>query len=40
MKTLSIVTPCYNEEGNIAVLIGRVRKLMAQLPAYDYEHLF
>ena len=40
MKTLSIVTPCYNEEGNIAVLIGRVRELMAQLPAYDFEHLF
>ena len=40
MKTLSIVTPCYNEEGNIAVLIGRVRELMAQLPAYDFEHIF
>jgi glycosyltransferase involved in cell wall biosynthesis len=40
MKTLSIVTPCYNEEGNIAVLIGRVRELMRQLPAYNYEHLF
>jgi glycosyltransferase involved in cell wall biosynthesis len=40
MKTLSIVTPCYNEEGNVAVLIGRVRELMAQLPAYQYEHIF
>ena len=24
MKTLSIVTPCYNEEGNIVELIGKV----------------
>ncbi|MEI6107470.1 MAG: glycosyltransferase family 2 protein [Opitutae bacterium] len=40
MRTLSIVTPCYNEEGNVAVLIGRVRELMAQLPAYQYEHIF
>ncbi len=40
MKTLSIVTPCYNEEGNLAELIGRVRELMAGLPAYHYEHIF
>jgi polyisoprenyl-phosphate glycosyltransferase len=40
MKTLSIVTPCYNEEGNVAVLIARVRELMARLPAYQYEHIF
>jgi len=40
MKTLSIVTPCYNEEGNIAVLIERVRELMSRLPAYQYEHIF
>lgn len=40
MKTLSIVTPCYNEEGNIAELIQRVREVMAKLPAYNYEHIF
>ena len=40
MKTLSIVTPCYNEEGNIPELIRRVREVMAQLPAYHYEHIF
>ncbi len=40
MKTLSIVTPCYNEEGNIAELIRRVREVMAKLPAYNYEHIF
>ena len=40
MKTISIVTPCYNEEGNIPELIRRVREVMAQLPAYGYEHIF
>ena len=40
MKTLSIVTPCYNEEGNVAELIRRVREVMARLPAYAYEHIF
>ncbi len=40
MKTLSIVTPCYNEEGNVAELIRQVRELMAKLPTYDFEHIF
>lgn len=40
MKTISIVTPCYNEEGNIAELIRRVRELMVQLPGYQFEHIF
>ncbi|HVZ63786.1 MAG TPA: glycosyltransferase family 2 protein [Lacunisphaera sp.] len=40
MKTLSIVTPCYNEEGNVPELIRRVREVMAGLPAYQFEHIF
>ena len=40
MKTISIVTACYNEEENIAELIGRVRQVMAGLPQYAYEHIF
>lgn len=40
MKTLSIVTPCYNEEGNIAELIRQVRELMEKLPTYHFEHIF
>ena len=40
MKTLSIVTPCYNEEGNVSELIGRVREVLAKLPAYQFEHIF
>lgn len=40
MKTISIVTGCYNEEENVAELIRRVRAVMAGLPGYAYEHLF
>jgi glycosyltransferase involved in cell wall biosynthesis len=40
MKTLSIVTPCYNEEANIPELIRRVREVMARLFSYRYEHIF
>jgi glycosyltransferase involved in cell wall biosynthesis len=37
---LSVVTPCYNEEGNVAEVYRRVRAVMETLPGYDYEHLF
>ena len=40
MKTISIVTACYNEEENVELLIRRVRAVMATLPQYGYEHLF
>jgi glycosyltransferase involved in cell wall biosynthesis len=40
MKTISIVTACYNEEDNVEVLIARVREVMLTLPQYSYEHLF
>ena len=40
MKTISIVTPTYNEEGNVAELIRAVRSVMAKLPDYSYEHIF
>lgn len=39
-KLLSIVTPCYNEEGNVAAIIEGVREVMATLEGYDYEHVF
>jgi len=38
MKRISIVTPCYNEEGNIEELHRRIAAVMSALP-YDYEHL-
>ena len=40
MKKISIITPCYNEEGNIEELCTRIRAVMATLPQYSYEHLF
>jgi glycosyltransferase involved in cell wall biosynthesis len=39
MKLISVVSPCYNEEGNIEILTGRVRELFANLPQYRYEHI-
>ena len=39
-KLISIVTPCYNEELNIEILIYTVRDVMKNLYNYDYEHVF
>ena len=40
MKTISVVTPCYNEEGNVLEVYERVRALMVKLGRYKYEHIF
>ena len=40
MKTISITTQCYNEEGNVAEVYRRVRNVMADLGRYRYEHIF
>ena len=40
MKSISIVTPCYNEEGNVQEVYERVRALMLELGRYRYEHIF
>jgi glycosyltransferase involved in cell wall biosynthesis len=40
MKTISVVTPCYNEEGNVLEVYERVRALMVRLGTYKYEHIF
>jgi glycosyltransferase involved in cell wall biosynthesis len=40
MKTISILTPCYNEEANVEEVYTRVRDVMAGLGGYRYEHLF
>ncbi len=39
-KKISIITPCYNEEENVAILCERIRAVMQTLPQYDYEHIF
>jgi polyisoprenyl-phosphate glycosyltransferase len=40
MKKISIMTPCYNEEGNVVELVQRIRAVMeGQFSHYEYEHL-
>src|SRR5512135_362746 len=40
MKTISIITACYNEEENVEEVYRRVKAVLAKLPNYRYEHLF
>jgi polyisoprenyl-phosphate glycosyltransferase len=40
MKTISIITPCYNEEENVRELYNRVRAVMVSVERYRYEHIF
>ncbi len=40
MKTISIVTPCYNEQDNVLNLYTQVRDVMAGIGKYKYEHIF
>jgi len=40
-QTISIVTPCFNEEGNVATCAAEVARVMEEeLPGFDYEHIF
>ncbi len=39
MKKISVVSPAYNESGNVQPLVERVRAVFAGLPQYDYEHI-
>jgi glycosyltransferase involved in cell wall biosynthesis len=40
MQTISIVTPCYNEEANVEPLYQAIRQEMALFPQYEYEVIF
>ncbi len=40
MKTISVVTACFNEEANVEELYQRVRDVVASLGRYRYEHIF
>lgn len=40
MKHISIMTPCYNEEGNIRNIYQAVKEQFDKLPQYTYEHIF
>lgn len=39
-KKISIVTPCYNEEGNVRELYNQVKQQFDALTDYTYEHIF
>jgi glycosyltransferase involved in cell wall biosynthesis len=40
MNTISIVTPCYNEEENVEKVYEKVKEVFTGLPGYRYEHIF
>jgi glycosyltransferase involved in cell wall biosynthesis len=40
VKSISIVTACFNEEENVEELYERVRAVMVGLARYRYEHIF
>jgi glycosyltransferase involved in cell wall biosynthesis len=40
VKTISIITPCYNEELNVREVYERTRAAIAALGNYRYEHIF
>jgi glycosyltransferase involved in cell wall biosynthesis len=40
MSLISIVTPCYNEQENVAEVHRRVREIMGAIEGVDYEHIF
>lgn len=39
-KKISVVTPCYNEEDNVAENYKRVKAVFDAYEQYDYEHIF
>jgi glycosyltransferase involved in cell wall biosynthesis len=39
-RLVSIVTPCYNDEGNVREMYEAIKAIFASLPEYRYEHLF
>jgi glycosyltransferase involved in cell wall biosynthesis len=40
IRTVTILTPCYNEAENVEALYEKVRAVFAPLAGYRYEHLF
>jgi len=39
-KTITIFTPCYNEEKNVEAIYRRVCAVFEKLPQYDFEYVF
>ena len=40
IKTISIFTPCYNEEGNVYTIYKAVASIMDRMPQYCFEYIF
>jgi glycosyltransferase involved in cell wall biosynthesis len=40
MKTISIITPCFNEEDNIQTCYNEIKNLFSTIDNYKYEHIF
>lgn len=40
IRTITVLTPCYNEADNVETLYERVRAVFEPLHEYSYEHLF
>jgi len=40
MKTITVVTPCYNEEENVQQCYDKVKLIFSGLKEYHYEHMF
>ena len=38
-KLISVVTPCYNEEGNVEEVYQQVKSVFDSLSGYNYEHI-
>lgn len=39
-KFISVVTPCYNEEGNVEELHRQIKAVFSGLPQYQFEHIY
>ncbi len=39
-KTITLFTPCYNEEENIELLYNGVNSITEKMPEYNFEHVF
>ena len=39
-RLISVVTPCYNEEGNAREMYEAIKAIFAVRPQYRYEHIF